>query len=378
MEGSVVSSAWLVPFVVLVSILLTRGMIALAQQRRWVVKPKPDRWSQTPTALYGGVAIVGAFAIGAMAALLRLGTPQHYDIFGLFVGGLILFAVGVRDDAHPLNPLVKLVGQILAIMPFLVGAGLAFTSTTFVLSIPLVLFWMLALTNAFNLLDNMDGLSAGTAAIVGTTIGAYALLHHMLLPGVLALLVTGSCLGFLVFNFRIRGPARIFMGDCGSMFLGYILSGLAVIAFCPVAPMSLDLQAAQCMLPVLIMAMPIFDTTLVVIIRKREGRAISQGGRDHSSHRLVYTGRSDKQAVALLYGVSAVAGGAAILLGQLHNSALVLGAVVMEIFLLACLGVYLNRFREPMQAVVRSVGRPAEAENGHRKLVETGSHDDRS
>jgi UDP-GlcNAc:undecaprenyl-phosphate GlcNAc-1-phosphate transferase len=357
---------------------MTRGTMTLAHRRGWVVRPKADRWSQTPTALFGGVAIVAAFYVGALAAMYKFGTPQHFDLIGLFAGAGLLFVLGVRDDIRPLNPLVKLVGQILAIMPFLVGAGLAFTSTTFVLSIPLVLFWILALTNAFNLLDNMDGLSAGTAAIVGAAIGVYALLHHLLLSGVLALLVTASCLGFLAFNFRARGPARIFMGDCGSMFLGFILAGLAVIAFCPVTPMSLDRQAAQCALPLLIMAMPIFDTTLVVIIRKREGRAISQGGRDHSSHRLVYSGFSDKRAVLMLFCVSLAAGLVAVLLGQMHNSSMIFAAIGVEALFLAWLGSYLSRFREPTRAIVRPLSRNGESENGHRVLVESGSEHDNS
>jgi len=376
MRESVAAIASLFAIVVLISIGLTRGMIILAHRRGWLDKPKADRWSHTPAALFGGVAIVAAFGIGAGAALYRFATPQHSDVFGLFIGAAILFVLGVRDDAHPLNPLVKLVGQILAIMPFLVGAGLAFTSTTFVLSIPLVLFWMLALTNSFNLLDNMDGLSGGTAAIVGTAIAGYAFLHHEVLPGILALTIAGSCLGFLWYNFRLRSPARIFMGDCGSMFLGFMLSGLAVLAFCPVAPMSLDRQAAQCVLPLLIMALPIFDTTLVVIIRKREGRAISQGGRDHSSHRLVYTGLNDKQAVALLYGVSILGGGSAILLGQLNSTVTTFGSIALEIVLLALMGVYLSRFRGPASAVVRAIALAPEAENGHRKLVESSSKGD--
>ena len=369
---------WLVLIVLILSLSLTRGMIALAHTRGWVVNPKSDRWSQTPTALYGGVAIVAAFAVGAVAAMFLFGAPQRFDLIGLFIGAAILFAVGVRDDAHPLNPQVKLIGQILAIMPFLVGAGLAFTSTTFVLSIPLVLFWMLALANAFNLLDNMDGLCAGTAAIAGTAIGGYSLLHNLLLPGVLSILVTASCLGFLVYNFRTRGPARIFMGDCGSMFLGYMLSGLAVIAFCPAKPIPLDLRAAQCVLPLLIMAIPIFDTSLVIIIRKWEGRAISQGGRDHSSHRLVYAGRTDKQAVLLLCSISAVGGGIAILLGQLQNSAIVFGAVAVEAALLARFGMYLNRFREAIKPVVRPLARVSDVENGRHKRVETASRRDRN
>jgi len=373
MAGTFTAVCWLFATVIVASLLMTRSMMALAQKRGWVVGPKADRWSKTPTALFGGVAIVAAFYVGALAAMYHFGSLQHFDLIGLLAGAGLLFVLGVRDDIKPLNPLVKLVGQVLAIMPFLVGAGLAFTSTTFVLSIPLVLFWILALTNSFNLLDNMDGLSAGTASIVGMAIGAYSLLNHQLLPGALALLVTASCLGFLFYNFRARGPARIFMGDCGSMFLGFILAGLAVIAFCPVAPMSLDRQAAQCALPLLIMAMPIFDTTLVVIIRKREGRAISQGGRDHSSHRLVYSGFSDKGAVLMLFCVSVAAGTIAVLLGQMHNSSMVFASIGVEMLFLAWFGAHLSQFREPTRAIVRPLSRNGELENGHRHLVESGS-----
>ena len=115
MNSSVITNSALFASVVVLSIVLTRGMISLAHERGWVVKPKADRWSQTPTALYGGVAIVAAFAVGAAAALLRPGTSQHFDILGLFAGGTILFALGVRDDFHPLNPLVKLVQRVVGL-----------------------------------------------------------------------------------------------------------------------------------------------------------------------------------------------------------------------------------------------------------------------
>ena len=161
------------------------------------------------------------------------------------------------------------------------------------------------------------------------------------------------------------------MGDCGSMVLGFLLSGLAVVVFCPSAPMPLDRQAAQCLLPVLIMALPIFDTALVIVIRKREGRAISQGGRDHSSHRLVYTGLSDKQAVLLLYGLSAVGGGAALLVGRLHSSPAAFVAVAIEAALLAYFGTYLNRFREPVITAVRPIGAGGDDESASRSRAET-------
>jgi len=376
MSALAVTGGWLFLLVVVSSVMLTRVMIGLAIYKKWVVTPKADRWSQTVTALYGGVGIVIAFAIGAAATMLRMGTKHPFDLIGLFAGAAILFVVGILDDARPLDPQVKLVGQLLAIMPFLVGAGLAFTSKTFVVAIPLVLFWMLALTNAFNLLDNMDGLSAGTAAIIGAVIGMFAIKHGSPLTGVLAFMVTGSCLGFLCYNFRAHGPAKIFMGDCGSMFLGYMLSGLAVIAFCPVTPMPLDAQIARCVLPLLIMAVPIFDTTLVIIIRKREGRAVSQGGRDHSSHRLVYSGRTDKEAVLLLFCLSAITGAATLVLGRLNNSGIVFAAIGLEVLILICFGVYLNRYPGASRAAVRLPGLPVEVETAGRQLVEAGTPPD--
>ena len=207
----------------------------------------------------------------------------------------------------------------MSVTPFLVGAGLAFTSAVFVLSIPLVLFWMVAMSNAFNLLDNMDGLCAGTAVVVGSVLAAYCFLHTSVgfhATGALCALTAASSLGFLYHNFRRKGSARIFMGDCGSMFLGYMLSGLAVIAFCPTASTTILNGAAHCALALLVMALPILDTTLVIIVRKREGRAISQGGKDHTSHRLVYAGFTERQAVFILYGVSLLGGVAALATAQ--------------------------------------------------------------
>jgi len=282
---------------------------------------------------------------------------HRYDLYGLLAGGLILFCLGLRDDVQPLNPLVKLIGQMVSIMPFVVGAGLAFTSTTFIVSIPLVLFWVLSLTNSFNLLDNMDGLSAGTAAVVGGVLTCYSFRHGERMTGALSALVMGACLGFLWYNFRVKGPAKIFMGDCCSMFLGYMLSGLAVIAFCPILPEPFLQRAAQCLLPLLIMCVPLFDTILVIIRRKMEGRAVSQGGRDHSSHRLVYAGCSDKQAVLLLWGVSLLGGSAALVLDRMRSPlfplstglTLLLGAIALTAF-----GVYLSRFTGSRQVIVNS------------------------
>ena len=342
---------------VLCSLALTRLMIALAHRYHWVVRPKADRWHQTPTALFGGVAIFGAFAIGCPLLLQHMGYQTRSELLGLILGGILIFVVGLRDDSRPLNPLVKMLGQIMAVTPFLIGCGLANMKPLFLFSIPLLVLWMLALTNAFNLLDNMDGLSAGTSVIIGGVLAVYAFLHGSQAAGMLSALVSAACLGFLAFNFRAKGPAHIFMGDCGSMFLGYMLAGLAVIG---ISDATSDL-VARIGLPILIMALPIFDTTLVIIIRKREGRAISQGGRDHSSHRLVYAGLPDKKAVLLLYIVSLLAGAAALALTKWPRPFLPLVSVMTTAIALTWFGVFLSRFTGPPKTdnVSPSTSKPA-------------------
>ena len=339
-----------------VSFGMTKSMIRLAPQRGWVEKPKQDRWSKSPATLYGGVAIVASFLVGTLVQIFTPGSEllKHPEMLWLIGGGVCVFAVGLRDDAKPLNPLVKLVGQVASIMPFVIGAGLKFPLSPYIFLMPFIVFWMLALSNSFNLLDNMDGLCAGTSAVVGATLTVYGFATGQPALSLVSSLVTAACLGFLFFNFRPKTPAKIFMGDCGSLFLGYMLSGLSVLAVYPSPGVSLFEGVAGVLPALLIMALPLFDTTLVVIIRKRERRAISQGGRDHSSHRLVYAGKSEKIAVVLLYGVSLVGGVAAILLAKSSIPALNFLFVVLEVVLLARFGKYLNQFSGGAKAPAKS------------------------
>jgi UDP-GlcNAc:undecaprenyl-phosphate GlcNAc-1-phosphate transferase len=332
---------WL--FALLISVALTQLVIVTARKFNFIDKPKADRWNQTPTALYGGVAIVTAFLLVSACVLARYMPPRSYELVGLFVGGVFLFALGVRDDTIPLNPLVKLLGQVMAVTPFLIGMGLAHTSPLYVFALPVVLLWMVALTNAFNLLDNMNGLSGGTAATVSAVLSFYAFEHGDVLTGLFSALLAASCLGFLYFNCRFATPAHIFMGDCGSMFLGYMLAGLTILGV--VRPQSAPL--ASLTVPFLLMTLPIFDTLLVIVRRKREGRAISQGGTDHSSHRLVYSGLSQKQAVFALYTVSVLCGGIALLCERLNRPVLLPMLVAGVVVSLWHFGVYLSRFPSP-------------------------------
>lgn len=322
------------------SLAMTRLIILLAHRYGWVARPKQDRWHQKPTALYGGVAIVTSYVAGSVVVL-----PQAYStlwpaLVGLLIGGITLFGVGLRDDVRALNPLVKLLGQVMAVMPFLVGVMVADSSPRIALSMPLLMLWMIGLTNAFNLLDNMDGLSAGTAVVAGSVLAFYCVLAHLSGYALLNAVLVASCLGFLWFNFRPRGNAQIFMGDCGSMFLGYMLAGLTVLSVCP----SATSPVAGALVPLFLMAVPLFDTCLVIVRRRREGRAISQGGKDHSSHRLVYAGFSEKQAVLLLHGLSLLFGATGLLIGFFYHPVIAVILLVLGVLGLVALGNFLSGF----------------------------------
>ncbi|MCS6777272.1 MAG: MraY family glycosyltransferase [Chloroherpetonaceae bacterium] len=330
------------------SLAITRLIILLAHRYGWVARPKQDRWHQKPTALYGGVAIVVAYIAGSSMMVPQIQGVAGPALAGLLIGGVTLFGVGLRDDVRALNPLVKLLGQVMAVMPFLVGVMITDSSPRVALSTPLLMLWMVGLTNAFNLLDNMDGLSAGTAVVVGGVLTFYCILAH--LPGyaLLSAVLIASCLGFLWFNFRPYGNAQIFMGDCGSMFLGYMLAGLTVLSVCPSASTPL----AGALVPLFLMAVPLFDTCLVIMCRRREGRAISQGGKDHSSHRLVYAGFSEKQAVLLLHGLSLLFGATGLFISFFHNPVIAISLLVLGISGLIVLGNFLSGFTGAMPTVL--------------------------
>jgi len=217
----------------------------------------------------------------------------------IVAGGAACVAVGLVDDLRPLKPQTKLTAQLL-VAAAVVSAGLRLPVTGVVwLDMLLSLLWLVALSNAFNLLDNMDGLAAGVAAIA-------AIGHLLLFAGTgelaaarLAAALAGACGGFLLHNFH---PARMFMGDAGSLFLGFTVGGLSLVATAGTPAGS----PAALLLPGLIVMVPIFDSAFVTVHRFAAGRPISQGGRDHASHRLVAAGFSERQAVVALYAAGAV------------------------------------------------------------------------
>jgi UDP-GlcNAc:undecaprenyl-phosphate GlcNAc-1-phosphate transferase len=280
-----------------ISVVLVPICQRVAIRRGYVAKPREDRWHTKPTALLGGIAIAatvlgGAALSGDLQAMLLPAT----------VGGL-MFVVGLADDLLSLKPSTKLIAQIaLASLLVFFHYRLQWT-TSLTLDALLTIVWIVGITNAFNLLDNMDGLCAGIALFVGAALLASHVDRGLVTPQTRYLaLVLGSCSGFLVYNIH---PASIFMGDGGSLFLGITLAALTLTAD-PLQSRSnvLSIVAA----PVLALLIPIFDTTLVTTLRLLSGRRVSQGGRDHSSHRLVAIGLSERVAVRVLWALGAAAG----------------------------------------------------------------------
>ena len=293
------------PVALLGMLVLTPLVIRLAHRFDWLAYPRNDRWHSTPTALMGGLALYAGASLGIGVVAWLAPLPLH--TLGIVWGGAtILFAIGVVDDRVGVKPEAKLAAQVVATGLLLYG-GVAFgNSWPLWLSLPLTLLWVVGITNAVNLLDNMDGLAAGVAGIAALVLAVFgALTAHPSTVGIAAALV-GATGGFLAFNFK---PARIFMGDCGSLFLGFVVAtlGLLVQQQTPVGG-----YIAVALIPLAVLAVPIFDTTLVTFVRKLAGRPVSQGGRDHSSHRLVFLGLSEQHAVLALYGLSLLSGGLAL------------------------------------------------------------------
>jgi UDP-GlcNAc:undecaprenyl-phosphate GlcNAc-1-phosphate transferase len=284
----------------------------IARRVGFVAKPRPDRWHRKPVAMFGGAAIAASLFVSIL--IFRI----QRDVVILAATAAGMCAIGLIDDIISLKPSTKLIAQIAGASVMLFFGYRLNWLHSYTLDLLLTLVWVVGMTNAFNLLDNMDGLCGGIAVIVGAS------LLIGLLPGAgpqafaqaryLAMLL-GAVAGFLVYNVH---PASIFMGDAGSFLLGFSFAALTLTPEHTTAGRTdmLSIVAA----PVLVLLIPIFDTTLVTLSRWFSGRRASQGGRDHSSHRLVAIGLSERAAVALLWLLAAVGGGIGIALDFSNRS----------------------------------------------------------
>jgi len=313
----------------LLSLTLTPLLRMAAHRYGFVVQPRVDRWHQKPTALFGGVGIFLAFAVPF--AVLH---EHDQSLLFLMGGATIVFGLGLVDDLYPVQPYVKLLVQIVAAGLATHGAFIPVHGVTLLL-IPLAIFGLVALTNAFNLLDNMDGLSAGIACITSFFLFLVSYTMQSWMVALCAAIMFGATLGFLFYNFN---PATIFMGDSGSMFLGFTLAALTMKGNWEQATNLL----LMVLTPLLILAVPIFDTTFVALVRWINGRAISRGGRDHASHRLVAFGLSERKAVVLFYSISIICGSIAFL-GVRFNALLLSLLWTLMVIGISSFGIFLNR-----------------------------------
>ena len=313
----------------LAAILLTPLIRRFAVSIGCVALPSSDRWGHRAIARLGGLPIALGFLAAAGWAL-----QQDPRMLGLLLGGLLMMVIGLADDFRPLHPYYKLMAQILAgclvtLFEIQINTRISWLTT------PLTIGWLVLVMNAFNLMDNMDGLSAGIGAIAASFCAWHALQTGEFLIAMVSASLAGATLGFLRYNLP---PAKIFMGDTGSQVLGLGLGSLALMGRWNHSTQLIGILA----LPTLLLAVPIFDTCFVTVQRIRHGRHPFQGGKDHLSHRLGILGLTTRQVVFTLYGISATFGVLSLLL-MAQSPMLITGVWLLTVGLFLLIGTYLAK-----------------------------------
>ena len=319
-----------------------------AMRSKWVAIPRKDRWHTKNTALLGGIAIYCAASLplfwlsdfGSIIEYVQTTPPRFASpsfIAVAWLGITILFVLGLLDDLFHFRPQNKLIVQIIvASMVVFLGYRLQWSSSLTGDTI-ITIIWIVGITNAINMLDNMDGLSAGISLIAAVF---FSFLHFntgSFQPLVICLFLIGALIAFLIYNFN---PASIFMGDCGSLPIGFALSMLCLHHVIRPVHFTASLYA----IPILVLMVPIFDTTMVTTIRLLSGRKPSRGGRDHTSHRLALMGFSERSSVLFLYGVAVLSGLAAVFVQQFDS--LAAPTVIIPLLLsVTLMGIYLSQIR---------------------------------
>lgn len=265
---------------------------------------KPDNYRKVHHRIMprlGGLAIFFSFLLGYM-----LFAPKTTQMLSVLIGGFIIVLFGIMDDIKSLPPIIKFGGQTIAAAIAVFYGNITFSDMQIfgirfefgILAYPLSIFFILAIINAINFADGLDGLAAGTTTIYFITIATIGYIMSKLggLDVILCLIMVGSCLGFLVYNFA---PAKIFMGDTGSMFLGFIIAIIALLGFKTATITSL-------IIPLLVLFVPIFDTVLAMSRRLIKGQSIGKADKEHIHHQLLKTTKSTPKTVLLMYAINAL------------------------------------------------------------------------
>ncbi len=320
--------------------------------RRIVSQATGERWSERSTPSFGGVGIFAAFVTAMLCAAAAGALPAGREFWATLGAVAIVFLAGLIDDLWSLPPLAKLAAQIGAAALVLANGLSVQVVHNQVLAAGLGVLWLVGITNAFNLLDNMDGLAGSLAFTAAIFFAIDALtLHPRPLLLVCSLSIAAACLGFLPFNFRPGRPAAVFMGDSGSQVLGFALGACGLVTSYRVAESTI----ATLLLPMIVLAIPILDTALVTVTRLLDGRPVYRGGRDHTSHRLALRGLSERRTVVLLVAIAAALGTTSLAYSGLGNTLLTTAGVLVTFALLVQFAGFLTDAEGPQ---VRDRERP--------------------
>ena len=318
-----------------VALVVTPGVILLAAKTGAMDAPDGRKVHKRPIPRIGGIGIYAAFMAGFLTVFPwdSVDGETSHGILGLLVSGTFIAALGVIDDYCNLPAKVKLFGQIVAACILVAfDVRIDFISDPFgdflyleYLAIPATVLWLVSLTNTVNLIDGLDGLAAGVSTIAAITIFFVALEDNILLIAMLTAALAGAAMGFLYYNFN---PARIFMGDSGSMFLGFMLAGISIIGAVKCA------ATIALVVPMLALGLPILDTAFAIIRRYRGHVPIFKPDKGYLHHRLLDLGFNQRQAVLLMYVISAMLGLSAVALTELSPTL----AIIIVVAVLAMVG----------------------------------------
>lgn len=300
----------------LVSVVMTPITIKLARKFGFIDIPKDNRrMHKKPIPVSGGVAMYVATIVG-MVTFLNL----NFELILLMLGATLIVICGLIDDKTEMSPKVKLLFQLVAAIIIVIGgARIEFFTNPFpigesviflgIFAVPITIFWIVGITNTVNLIDGLDGLAAGVSLICAIALMIIAHNFGYVNVSIIAGLLVGACAGFLPYNFN---PAKIFMGDTGALFLGFMLSYISMEGIMKSA------AALTIIVPVLILGVPVFDTTFAMIRRKLNGKKIMEADKGHLHHRLLALGLTQKQTVLILYIISIIFGLLAIVVSEVN------------------------------------------------------------
>jgi UDP-GlcNAc:undecaprenyl-phosphate/decaprenyl-phosphate GlcNAc-1-phosphate transferase len=316
-----------------ITLLLTPWVKRIALKANIIDKPNERKIHQTPIPRLGGIAIF----LGCLLPLLFI-LPLSKPLMGIFIGSSLIVLLGLMDDITDSPAWVKLLGQcIIALLTIKFGISIQIITNPFggfiplgYLSVPLTMIWIVGMINAINLLDGLDGLASGVSAVSALMLLAVAFQTGQVEAALISIALLSSCLAFLKYNFS---PAQIFMGDAGSMFLGYMLATISIMGVLK------STATLSILIPFLILGVPISDTLFSIIRRLRNGKAIFKADRGHFHHRLLSLGFKSKQVALICYLLTLILGSVGLVMTYLTGKTayIVLGVIILFAFIIGYL-----------------------------------------